>query len=514
MTCFVEGSAEAIAARNRKRADQRSGISIDAGHAGPMSPTSLAVSASLLVLAAVLRLLASRNDLWLDEVWSLNVAHSVRLPLEIFTGQFLDNNHCLNTWLMYLLSSAGSDWLLRLPALVVSIGTVALAGLIVRQISHHALGTWVAILLTGSSYLMIHYGSEARGYALAGGFALLAWYAALRGLEHRRWVWPILFWMAVTLGVLSHATYIAQAYAGLAVWTIARLKRLQGSRRQAFGSAARWHAVPLLLMLIFYWVHLRHMEIGGGPRFTWHFVLGRLEAFTLGLPAMPAWLGLSLVIAAVLLGLGLWDLRRRGSDLWLLYAANCFVCPALLLVVRQPERLYERYFFVSTIFFLILMAQLCTAAIARRGAWRAVATALVAAGLVGNAVHTVRLIRDGRGQYAAALRYIYEHTTPVGGLIQVTSDHDFRNRVLVEHFAARLPADARIVYVSSQEVARTGAEWMILHSRDESSPRQTAIAVGGRGPYRFQRAYPSAPMSGFHWFLFKLDPEAGTQPQR
>lgn len=140
--------------------------------------------------------------------------------------------------------------------------------------------------------------------------------------------------------------------------------------------------------------------------------------------------------------------------------------------------------------------------------WRTLAVLLLAAMLAGSAVHTVRLWRLGRGQYAAALRYVYDHSAPGERVIKIASDRDFRNRMLVDYYGKKLPADKSIVYVSGKELPQAGAEWMILHSRDEAKPKEDAINAGGHGRFRFQQAYPYAAMSGFNWFVYKLDAAA------
>src|ERR1700676_2982755 len=63
----------------------------------------------LVVVAAILRIRAAHNDLWLDEIWSLALAHSVSSPLAIFTIHH-DNNNYLNTLYLYLLADRGNWW--------------------------------------------------------------------------------------------------------------------------------------------------------------------------------------------------------------------------------------------------------------------------------------------------------------------------------------------------------------------------------------------------------------------
>ncbi len=87
----------------------------------------------ILVGAAVLRVLASGGDLWLDEIWSLTLAASVEQPLDILTEIHHDNNHPLNTLCLYLLGERENWVVYRVPALVAGVATVAVAGLIAMR---------------------------------------------------------------------------------------------------------------------------------------------------------------------------------------------------------------------------------------------------------------------------------------------------------------------------------------------------------------------------------------------
>src|SRR5688572_31117840 len=88
---------------------------------------------AVVAVAAVVRLAATWNDLWLDEVWTLNLLGKLHSPLEIVTSLRHENNHVLNSFFMYVLRPIGSDWLYRVPSLLVGIATVGL-------------GAWVATL--------------------------------------------------------------------------------------------------------------------------------------------------------------------------------------------------------------------------------------------------------------------------------------------------------------------------------------------------------------------------------
>ena len=52
------------------------------------------------------------------------------------------------------------------------------------------------MILTSWSYLLIHYGTEARGYSLAI-FLPVSRYALQQFEERRSWIWTTVFWSAV-----------------------------------------------------------------------------------------------------------------------------------------------------------------------------------------------------------------------------------------------------------------------------------------------------------------------------
>src|SRR4051812_42400485 len=54
-----------------------------------------------IVLSAVLRFWASLDDFWLDEIWTWTKAAQLNNWLDILQGVHHDNNHYLNTFVLY-----------------------------------------------------------------------------------------------------------------------------------------------------------------------------------------------------------------------------------------------------------------------------------------------------------------------------------------------------------------------------------------------------------------------------
>ena len=64
--------------------------------------TTAAIFWVAALFATALRVAVIDNDLWLDEVWSVQHAASVESPAEIFFSLHHDNNHHLNTLWLWL----------------------------------------------------------------------------------------------------------------------------------------------------------------------------------------------------------------------------------------------------------------------------------------------------------------------------------------------------------------------------------------------------------------------------
>ena len=126
----------------------------------------------LVGAASVLRLTCARGNLWLDEIWSIFLAREVQGLADILFHQKIDNNHPLNTWILSFMPMDAPGWLIRTPACIAG-GLTAGAAFFLGRRWHESLGlTWG--LLFAFSYLMVHYSSEARGYAFLILFCLFA----------------------------------------------------------------------------------------------------------------------------------------------------------------------------------------------------------------------------------------------------------------------------------------------------------------------------------------------------
>ena len=83
------------------------------------------------LLATALRVAVIDNDLWLDEVWSVQHAASIESPAEIFVSLHHDNNHHRNTLWLWLCGPDAGPVQQRLLSLFSGIVAVLLTGVLV-----------------------------------------------------------------------------------------------------------------------------------------------------------------------------------------------------------------------------------------------------------------------------------------------------------------------------------------------------------------------------------------------
>ncbi|MFN0052719.1 MAG: hypothetical protein ACKV0T_11045 [Planctomycetales bacterium] len=457
---------------------------------------ALALAGGLVLLSAALRYAAGRDGLWLDEIWTLLLVFDQRLviwPLDILTHVHHENNHYLNSLWIWLVGPGADGLWYRLPAMLAGTVAVPLAGLIARRRS--VPGGWLAMLLVGSSYLLIHYSSEARGYASAVAFAL-----ACLECQERLWLtrdgrWSLGVAACAILGVLSQPVFLA-FYGALLVWSACRIWTFPTGRRRGVGQWCQSHLPPLAFIAWLYVVDLRTVVNGGGPIYP----IGEVVVQTLSLIAggpeaafTAALLGLAFILSLAII----WKFDRAWCGL---AALGILVMPALLLVAVRRQEVYPRYFVIPAVLILLTLA-IGMGRLWERGGSpvRGMCGMLVGLLLVGNGLHVARLLERGRGGYAAALeRMVADTRVP---LITVGSDHDFRNGMLLAYYGQGM-ARERLQYLPRKQWPPEGPEWYLVHSLDRDFVPEREI-VGGQRHYVLVAYYPTAGLSGWGWGIYR-----------
>ncbi len=282
-----------------------------------------------------------------------------------------------------------------------------------------------------------------------------------------------------------------------------------------------WFLIPGTAAVAYYLAFLRPMQIGGGPEYSLTSVLGHFFGYALGLPVDGPWAWAAIAAGSVLYILGVWfGLRNfRIPHIGWLFALLP-VAAATGLIFTRPEVLYFRYFLVFLPFFYVALAALLArlAGMGDRrsemgdrlarllGIWSwsgtAIVVVLLAAYGTAQAPRLFDLASLGRGSYREALRLVA--VSPFVNKV-VTSDHDARNKVLVEFFARRDPLCSGVKYLQLSEAGSGRAGWLIRHSQAPLREQPEQFMHTPTKTYRYVAVFPYAGVSGWHWFLYRAE---------
>jgi hypothetical protein len=371
---------------------------------------------------------------------------------------------------------------------------------------------------------MVHYGSEARGYAGLVLFLLLALVFLQRELERPDWRLRQGLGLAIGLGLLSHLTMAAGA-AVLGAWTVWVLGRRAGSLRHAaaatlaiFGPALAWTFAVGACVVV---ASLRHRFTLGGvtPFAPADFIdgYGGLIRGLLGVPDPVADLVpnlasatacLAAASAAIALAAYIW--RARDSREVSLYVIAVIALPAATFLAEVPNVQFARYFLVSGTFFLIFLADALGDAWSRGGGPRIGAGVALCTMLLGHAVVLAAFFRDGRGHYTEAIaRMAQEGRISDGnsnGRFSYASDHEFRTRTVVDFFAGKRGIAAE--YVRPDDWCRSPPQFMVIEDA-ATAQRSAHLDLGPPAcALRFTRgeSFASSRLSGRPWTIYRRAP--------
>ena len=463
-------------------------------------PGSLPVTLCLVyLLSCTLILAAAVGDLWLDEIRSIQFARAAGSPIEILTRFQHDNNHVLNTLFLWSVGVQNTLFVYRLFAVVSGMMALLIVGYLAR--TWGASEALLAVVLAGTSYPLVLYFSEARGYAPAIMFGLLS-YALLRGNWCVFNLYRIIaFWTASVLGILSHLSFVIVSLA-LVLASLANAVLIEGPHGRRLISFLAYHVPPFAFLGWFYVFFAREMVIGGGPVSTNWDVITQASTLLFGFPEAVFFGGLAVLCLMAVLVAGSYTLYRNRDEQWLFLCFVLVVAPMLMVIFARPKLLYVRYFIVSFPFFYLLLSYLLCQwyrSLKSNSRWIVVAAVLLL--ITGQTYRVVSLLQLGRGSYRAALTHILENSPE--GVVRIGSDHDFRNRMLVDFYAPSLAKSHTIRYIPQADWHHEPPDWLLTHSGEVSYQPPPDIAVPGVGVYHFFAVHRFAGVSGWNWFLYR-----------
>jgi hypothetical protein len=447
----------------------------------------------ILVLATVLRLAATLGDLAIDEVWSLGfVRYRVHSIAEIFALRH-DNNHLLNTFILYVLGPNAWGICYRIAAAVVSILAVWLSGRIASR-RYGSTTQLITQVLVGAAYLLILYGSEARGYSYAIFFAYLSWLLLLRVHEHARWIDVAAFAISACLGFLAHLTFL-YCFAGFCVWAFLKwLKRPNWILPLTL-------TPPFFVACCLYLFFIRGMQIGGGPETTIASAVISTLSIISGGPLHDDAALITAFVVLILLGIGFVQLWKSDHEMAACYATIIVLAPASVLFMTGHQLIYPRYFLIPVAFALLLIGNVLAILWNSRGTRRMISACLIAVFLAGNGWWTILLLNHGRGDYSHAMSWMAQDSK---ALATVSSDHDFRNGLMFAYFSTRLwPTDPPLQYVDQRSVSPQGTDWVIRHNFEGEPPHPKFITDSFGNGYRLERTFRHQSLSGWNWWIYR-----------
>ena len=452
------------------------------------------------VAVIAVRVAATSGDLALDEIWSLwFVKNVLRNAIQVIALRH-DNNHILNTLMMYGLGPDLPGICYRVLPAIASVASVYLAVRItVRRTSDLAPAiTWI---LVGASYPLILYGTEARGYSFAIFLAFLSWLFLLRTEANGRWIDAFGFAISASLGFLAHLTFL-YCYGGYCVWTFLKVLK----KRSWILCLA--HLLPAATAMFLYLFFIRGMAIGGGPESNVVTEVTSTMSIATGGPLGGAG---SLAAAGVLLavlGTCFYQVGRVDRATAFCYLSIIVLVPAFVLAVtlglltNSRVEICPRYFLIPIAFALLLICE----AIPR---WwnsgkfgRTCQVGFICIYVTGNCWWTAGLLNHGRGDYSNALQWMAKNGTD--SQMTLSTDHDFRNRMLFEYYTERLwPGGSPLKYVDRTSRSMGGTDWVILHNFNDQPANPNPITDASGNQYELKGTWLHHSLTGWNWWVYR-----------
>lgn len=459
-----------------------------------------AASLALIVLAAfAVRTVASTGDLWFDEAWTWLLVRELTSPLDVMVMHH-DNNHYLMSFYYYLIGDSPHAVVYRIPSIVLGTGTVYLGARLASE--RGRLEGIITAFLFATSFFLILYSSEARGYGAVTFFAVAAFAAARGVFANNSSAALIAFWLVSILGFLSHLSF-GLVSVSIGIWSMVEFTR-PGTRLLDWClGLLRLHAVPFGFLIFVAWIDLSKIVTFPVVPDPFLAIMADAIAHTMRMPAGFAQNWQVVLGVAVLLSIGIVRLARTGNREWVFFLAISLSGPVLYggsQLILGPLPIIARYFLVSNVFALLLLAYLSADAI-RKGPVGIIATVgILGLVLVGNSQLTMDLLEKGRGTYRAALEEVAAHSSEE--IVTIASDQDLENGTLFYYNLGHLKTEKRLVYINKKDIASVRPRWYIAHAYNRAKVPKPLIQIGAL-KYALVETYPAGPYSGFPWFVYQ-----------
>ena len=460
-----------------------------------------ALCAAVFLLAIVIRVRAAFNDLWLDEIWSLELVRELRSALGVFTQTHHDNNHYLNSLFIYFLGQRGNWPGYRILSELTGIGIIVLAWFIGAK--QNKWSAFFSTLLVSFSYVLVLYSSEARGYASLVFFCFACFLVLQSFLENPRWHLAAVFTVCAGFGFTSHLTFFV-FIAGSLPWFCLRLRRLGMSVLKIGLWTLACYAIPLAYLLLLYFVDVRYLQIGGGTPITTFDGYRATLAWTLGGPNAFEIQYFTAAVCIVALVTGVWLLVRQRFDDWVFYVGAIVIAPLAMAALDQGTLHYVRYFIVALAFLLLLFGRLLGWLFETGRTGKIATIAFCSAFIALNALSISALFNYGRGHISEAINFMAKNADPAEE-ISFAGEQDFRIEFILAFYWREMMDGKSANYYNHDRWPSTGPEWVLFHRDSMTEPVPPGRRFTDRFGNTFElvRTFPTAPLSGVHLFVYR-----------
>lgn len=455
----------------------------------------LLVFIGLTFFAGTLRFFAALDEFWLDEIYTYNLALGLSSTFDAFTLPI--DHHILNTLFMYWMGDQ-SNWLLyRLPAVFCGTLSVTLLGFIAFRAG--LLPAVITMLIAGLSYPLIVYSSEARGYAPAIFFSLICFLLIEYNHKHRSNVAVGFFWFTAILAVLSQLLSVYVLIA-LGCWSVLREFREQPDTNKAIIELGKCFVVPALFCFWLYVVVIsKSTNIGASATHLFE-VLKSALALAIGFPENGVLSFFGALLSCIVFVYGIFLLRQKGSDAWLFYLVVILLAPAAIIMVDTRGHIFVRYFILCFPFFYLLLTNVLLSLKSVFPAGNVIVGVCLVLVLSGNAILTYQFLDKGRGHYRDKLNVMVKETRV--DEINISSDHDFRNKIVLDYYAKNLNISKTMNYIPAQSQSFAEVEWFIIHTTVADYLPPGVLEINTR-LFELHRSYEYGGLSGFRTALYR-----------
>lgn len=467
------------------------------------SPWGFLVLPASMLIALVLRTMAATNQLWFDELCSVDLASQMSGPIGVFTEFLYDNNHYLTTLWLYIVGPNEAGWLYRLPSVIAGTATIAAIYWVLKPWG--IVAQRIGAVLLACSYIHIHYSSEARGYAPLMLFFLLAFGCLDRFHRESQSRYAVLFGVFTSLAFVSHLMAI-EAYMACGIWSLTFQLQQKVDQRTRFSRLALCHFLPVIVGALLYVVNVRYLHVGGGPRYNGFFVAASAWSLLLG-AARPGFV--RIVCGAISIGLvaaAIWTCRSKQQSqsnqthAWRFFVIFLGVIPAIRMLV-PGSLIFVRYFLLQVTFGVMLLAILAAFLIKYRPKLQGALWVLLAVVLCAQIVSLERLLIHGRGDYESIAETIANEST--ADHVRIASSNNVLDAPVLRYYQRQTALrQFEIEFCDIED----RPDWYIIHRNMDCATQPTVISAAKKihgETYCLRTVSYASYLSGFEWQCYQ-----------